>query len=135
MKNLKCYSNSLNLKLALKSQNFFNYLDINIKMKKGDLITNIHDKQNSFNFGVLKMLCFGSNVHLSIYRNISVYGLNRIDRLSSVQRKKNGVLCIWFNHALNYGYPAELLNGFLYNFVKYKNYRTDIEDWLRQRDE
>lgn len=57
-------------------------------MKKGYLITSRYDKHNSFNFDVLKMLNFGSNVHLSIYRNIFVNGLNRIDRLSSVQRKK-----------------------------------------------
>lgn len=77
---------------------------------------------------------FGSNVHISIYRNIFINELNRIHTVSLNIEKNIDEFFIWHNQALCYGYLTKFLNGLLNNFVKHKNFRPTIEDRLKQRE-
>lgn len=45
--------------------------------------TSTYNKINYFNFGIIKMLRFSLNVHLSFLRNIYIIGLSETEKLSS----------------------------------------------------
>lgn len=77
------YPDTLKLKLRCKGQVNVNYLHVNMEITHGDLVTGVFDKRDGFIFETIKILYFNSNVHICIFRNIFLNGINRIERLSS----------------------------------------------------
>lgn len=71
------------MKLSSKGQINVNYLDVNKKIRYGDQATTGYDKRDTYNFEMIKISYFSFNVHIPIFRNIFLKGINGTEMLSS----------------------------------------------------
>ena len=53
-----------------------NYLDTHIQIERHRIESKVYDKRDSFNFDIIKILHFSSNVHILIFQNIFKMVLN-----------------------------------------------------------
>lgn len=86
-------------------------------MKNDKLVTTIYDKRDDFVFKTVKILHFDSNVHISIFRNVLMNGLKRIERLSSSVNYLIDKFVMWYIQAFMQGYPASFIKK-KFNFIR-----------------
>ena len=114
------YPNYLELIKSNNNSNNINFLDINIyRNDNGDIITDIYDKRNDYEFEIAKSQYFHSCLHRNVFRNIIVNQLIRINRLCS-NININKQVELLKKHLQKYNYPKIFVNN-LINRFKFHN--------------
>ena len=103
--NLSFYPCTLNLKLSSNNPINVNFLDLYLEIRNAILITKIYDKRDNYDFDIIKILDFTSGVHISIFRNIFLNSLRRVERLRSETSIKMIEMIKLYHQALNRDYP------------------------------
>lgn len=73
------------LKLIKTNPNNFStdFLDLFIKIETGNVTVDIYDKRDSFNFHVIKLIHWNSNISIKVYRNILISQISRLKNICS----------------------------------------------------
>ena len=105
------------LKLNATSSNTLkaNCLDLNIEIINDKIITKIYDKRQSFNFDIIKIPHWFSNLHINIFRNILLNFKYRINRLTTTEYDKDKDLNMFYTYAILKEYPINFLITYLYS--------------------
>lgn len=69
-----------------------------MKLENDNFFTKVDEKLNYLDFNAIKILRFDFNVvHILIFRNVFMNGLNRIERLCSRVNNLIGEIIKWYN--------------------------------------
>ena len=88
-------------------------MDLDIQIIDNLIYTNIFDKRNSFNFNIIKIPFWDSNLHISVFRNIVLNYIHRNNRLTTHKEDKITNIDSFFNLTLKFDYPLDFIHGYI----------------------
>lgn len=122
---LNFYPDYLVLKQTSNKHNEVNFLDLNIKLKDNSdtnigissnhVMFDIYDKTDEFNFKVIKLQNWYSNIHLSLFRNILINQCRRIKALCNDKNLRDDHYRKLYNDGIKSDYPRDFLLKFIYH--------------------
>ena len=105
------YPDTLTLKRSNNDNTSANYLDLNLKIFNDTVYIDLYDKRNDFNFDILTMPHWNSNINKKVFSNVVIGQFLRYFKICSL-RKNASKHCFLLIARLFYhrNYPINFLN-------------------------
>lgn len=116
------YISELKLLKTNELDHSVNYLDLSVKIIDNRVIIGLYDKRKDFNFRVITLCNFYSNLYFKIFKNVVFNQFNRIKKICNNEKLfsiaiKDFLNCLRENnYPFNYGNINSLVNASLKNY-------------------